>query len=106
MCDANCQPTARREWASRMKAKNTTPLPAAQVGEIGDPELVRARGAEVALDELRAPARREIGRGGLPGPAAALGAADPIGAHQPFHAAAPTDSPARVSAFHIRRDQA
>src|SRR4051794_10637144 len=25
MCPANCQPTIRRLWASRMKAKNTTP---------------------------------------------------------------------------------
>src|SRR4051812_32750736 len=31
------------------------PLPAAQVREVGDPKLVRTRGAEVVLDEIGPP---------------------------------------------------
>ena len=42
-------------------------LPAAQVGEVGDPEPIRAGGAEVALDQVGPAVRRGIGRRRPPG---------------------------------------
>ena len=45
-------------------------------------------GGEVAVDEVRAPARGRVRAGGAPGLAAALGAADAVGAHQPLDRAA------------------
>jgi hypothetical protein len=62
-------------------------FPAAQVGQVRHPELVRPSRGEVAVDQVRPPARPRIGRGGAPRLAAALGAADPVGAHQPLDAA-------------------
>ena len=62
-------------------------VPAAQVGQVSDPQLVRAGGAEVTVDEVGAPARRSIRSGGLPRLAAPLGALDAMRAHQALHAA-------------------
>jgi hypothetical protein len=64
-------------------------LPAAQVGQVGDPELVRAAGAEVAVDEIGAAPSDEVRCRVAPRLAAALGAADPVGAHQPLDPATP-----------------
>src|SRR5947207_6798393 len=64
------------------------PLPAAQVAQVGDPELVRTRGAEVALDEVGPPQRLRIGLRGAPRLATPLRADEPVGAHQPLHPAA------------------
>src|SRR5438093_7015966 len=64
------------------------PLPAAQVAQVGDPELVRTRGAEVALDEVGPPQRLRIGLRGPPRLATPLRTDDPVGAHQPLHPAA------------------
>jgi hypothetical protein len=44
---------------------------------------------EVAPDEIRAPLRERIRRDGPPRLAAALGALDAVGAHQPLHATTP-----------------
>src|SRR4051794_20122868 len=59
-------------------------FPAAQIGEIRDPELVAGGGAEVALHQVRPPPRLEI-RGRrpprLPAPFRPL---DPVSAHQPL----------------------
>src|SRR6266516_4945256 len=63
-------------------------FPAAQVAQVGDPELVRTRGAEVALDEVGPPRRQRVRLGRLPRLAAPLRADDPARAHQPLHAAA------------------
>jgi hypothetical protein len=63
-------------------------LPAAQVGQIAHPEPIRATRGEVALDQIRAALSERIGRGRAPRLAAALGALDAVGAHQPLHAAA------------------
>jgi hypothetical protein len=59
-------------------------LPAAQVGQIRDPEPIRRRSAEVAPDEIRSPACRRIERGRAPGLATPLGTLDPVDAHQPL----------------------
>jgi hypothetical protein len=64
-------------------------LPAAQISQVGDPQLVRARCGEVALDQVGPPAGFDVGRGRAPRLAAALGALDAVSAHQPLHAAAP-----------------
>src|SRR3954452_14048452 len=61
-------------------------LPAAQVGEVRDVELVRPPGGEVALDEIPAPAGVRVGRGRPPARAAALGALDAVRARQPLDA--------------------
>ena len=63
-------------------------FPASEVGDVGDPEPIRAGGGEVAIDEVRAPARGRIRFGGAPWLAAAFGAADAVGAHQALHGAA------------------
>ena len=42
MCAASCQPTIIRPKASSTNAKKMRPLPATQVGDVSDPELVRA----------------------------------------------------------------
>src|SRR4051794_35672348 len=47
-------------------------FPAAQVGDVGDPELVRARRSEVALDEIRPASSLGIRPGGAPELAAPL----------------------------------
>ena len=69
-------------------------FPATQVGEVGDPERIRARGGELALHEIGASARCGVGDRGPPRLAAPLGALDRIGAHQPPDAVA-TDRLAR-----------
>src|SRR4051794_586926 len=63
-------------------------LPAAQVGEVRDVELVRTPRGEVALDEIRPPARVPVRRRGHPLPAPALGAPNAVSAHQPLDAVA------------------
>jgi hypothetical protein len=63
-------------------------FPAAQVGKVGDPQLVRASRPEVALDEIGPSLRPGVGLGGSRGLAAPLGALDRVGFHQPLHAAA------------------
>src|SRR3954451_20672266 len=62
-------------------------LPAAAVGEVRDPQLIRRRRGEVAVDQVGPPARREVRARGLPALAAPLGAADPMAAHQALDAA-------------------
>ena len=62
-------------------------LPAAQVGEVGDPEPVRARGAEVALDQVGPAVGAGVGLGRSPGLPTPLGALDSGVSHQPLHAA-------------------
>ena len=64
-------------------------LPAAQVGEVGDPQLVGSAGGEVAVDQIRSPVRLGVWFGGPPRLAAPLGAGDPRRAHQPSHPVAP-----------------
>ena len=103
MCAASCQPTIIAAVGVDDEREVDDALPAAQVGEVGDPQLVRRRRGEVALDE--------IGPAGAPaGPAwscaTASRAASRPGcrcAHQPLTRPRPTCSPARSSAFHIRR---
>ena len=70
------------------EAQEDEALPAAQVGEIRDPELVRPGCLEAPLDEIRQPAH-ELGLRCLPALGAALGAADPGLAHEPGDAVTP-----------------
>src|SRR3954447_15924311 len=53
------------------------PVPAAQVGQVGDPELVRTPRAEVSLDEVGPASGLQIGHGRAPRLAAPLRADDP-----------------------------
>jgi hypothetical protein len=64
------------------------PVPAAQVGQIGDPELVRAGGREVALDEIRPAGGLHVRSGRPPRLPAPFRTDDPVAAHQPLHLAA------------------
>jgi hypothetical protein len=63
-------------------------LPAAQIREIADPQAVRGARGEVPANEVRPPFGLRIGCCGPPRLAAALGALDPVIAHQPLHLAA------------------
>jgi len=58
-------------------------LPAAQVGEVGKPQLVGAGRAELPLNEIRRSLSARIGLGGSPRLATALGALQAVLAHQP-----------------------
>src|SRR2546430_14527252 len=69
------------------------PLPAAQIAQVGDPELARTRGAEVALDEVGPPQRLRIGLRRPPRLAPPLRTAAPAGAPHPLPPA-PPHSPA------------
>jgi hypothetical protein len=60
-------------------------LPAAQVGQVGDPQLVRRGSGEVALHQVGPAERVGVGPGGPPRPTAALGADDPVRAHEALH---------------------
>src|SRR5207249_4362519 len=62
--------------------------PAAQVGEVGEPPLIRARGGEVTLHEVRRALCPRIWTSGPPRLATALGSLDGVPAHQPRHAVA------------------
>jgi hypothetical protein len=74
------------------------------MGEVGDPQLVRAAGAEVALGEVRAAVGLRVRFRGAPRPASALGAPGFRGcASSRCTVQRATGSPARSSAFYIRR---
>src|SRR5215213_6346264 len=62
------------------------PLPAAHVGEVRTPELVRPGGGELALDEVGPPSRLPIGDRRTPRLPPPFRAADAVGAHQPLNA--------------------
>ena len=81
---ASCQPTiAAREHVDD-EAEVDHALPAADIGEVCDPEPIGPLRAEVALDAIGWPKGARIGPGGPPRLAAPLRALDPAGAHQPF----------------------
>ena len=63
-------------------------FPAAEVGEIDAPELVGPGRLEVALDEVRRPARVTVWDGRPPRFPASFRALDLVSAHQPLHPAA------------------
>jgi hypothetical protein len=71
------------------EAQEHQALPAAQVGQVGDPQLIGPRRGEVALYQIRTPARRRVRPSGAPRLAAALGALDALGAHQPLDPVTP-----------------
>jgi hypothetical protein len=102
MWPASCQPTTLRLKASSTKAKNTSPSQQ-RSHEMSATQSSFGRGREVALDQVRPRLGVRVGLCGPPRPAAALGALDPVLAHQPLHPPRPTVSPALSSAFHIRR---
>ena len=62
-------------------------LPAAQISEIANPQAIRRRRREVALDQISGPDSRRIGFGGPPRPPPPLRADDPVLCHQPLHSA-------------------
>lgn len=70
------------------EAQEDDALPAAQVREISDPQLIRPGCFEAPLDEIRQPPG-EVGLGRAPLLGAALGAADPRLAHEPLDAVTP-----------------
>ena len=59
-------------------------FPAAQIGEVRDPELVAASGAEVTLHQVRPPPRLQVGDRRPPRLPAPFRALDPVSAHQPL----------------------
>jgi len=63
-------------------------LPAAQVGQVGDPQLVGPLGGEVALDEVGPPSGLGIGPRRPPRLAASLRPLDALAAHQPLNPSA------------------
>jgi len=63
-------------------------LPAAQVGEVGTPKLVRAGCRELALDEISRPRRRTVRGRRPPRLPPAFGALNAVCAHQPLDPAA------------------
>jgi hypothetical protein len=79
-------------------------LPAAQVGEVSAPELVRARRAEVALDEIRPRRRPRIRNGGAPRLPAPFSASDPLTRISRSTRPRPTCPPDRCSAFQTRQE--
>ena len=62
------------------EAQEDDALPAAQLGEVRDPELIRPGRSETPFDEIRQPPQK-LGLGCLPALATALGAAHPGLAH-------------------------
>ena len=70
------------------KREEDETLPAAQIGEVRDPELVAAGGAEVTLHQIRPPPRLEVGDRRPPRLPASFRALDPVSAHQPLDPAA------------------
>ena len=73
---------AAREGVEDEREEHDT-FPAAQVGQVRHPQLIRPVGCEVAFDQVRLPQRRGIRRGRPPRLPSALRALDPVGAHQP-----------------------
>jgi hypothetical protein len=71
------------------EAEKHHPFPAAQVGEVRDPQLIGPVGREVAVDEVGAACRRRVRRGRAPRFAAPLGALDALAAHQALDAVTP-----------------
>jgi hypothetical protein len=71
------------------EAEEHNTLPAADVREVRDPCAVRSERAEVAVDEIRRRHRVAAGDRCSPRLAAALGATDAVGRHQPLDTAAP-----------------
>jgi len=65
------------------KAEEHQALVAAQIGEVRDPQLVGSGRGEIAVDEIRPPPSHRVSDRGPPRLAAALGALDAVGAHQP-----------------------
>jgi hypothetical protein len=59
-------------------------FPAAQIGEVRDPQLVAAGGAEVTLDQVGPPPRLEVGDRRPPRLPASFRTLDSVAAHQPF----------------------
>jgi hypothetical protein len=78
-------------------------FPAAQVGDVGDPEPVRCLGVEVALDEIGPPARLGIRFRGAPRLTPPLRAWIPWTLISRCTRQRGTSSPARRSASQIRR---
>jgi len=78
-------------------------FPAAQVGDVGDPQLVRAAGAEVALDEIGPRLRLRVGFGGRPRLPRRFAPTTPWARISRCTRPRPACSPARRSASHIRR---
>jgi hypothetical protein len=71
------------------EAEEHQALPAAQVGEVRQPQLIGSAGAEVAVDQIGRAHRGGVGHRGPPGLAAPLGALDRGLAHQALDAVAP-----------------
>src|SRR5271165_581749 len=71
------------------EAEEHEALPAAQVGEVREPQLIRPGGLEVTLNQIRAAQSRRVGTCGAPRLSPSLCALQAVLAHQPLHAAAP-----------------
>lgn len=65
------------------EAEEHGPFPAAQIGEVRDPQRIRSRHLEVAVDQIRAPQGARVGFGGPPRLPAPLSALKALAAHQP-----------------------
>ena len=78
-------------------------LPAAQVGQVGDPQAIGRLDGEMALHAVGAAVGVGVRPGGPPRPPAALGPDDPVRRMRRWTWQRGTCSPALSSAFHIRR---
>jgi hypothetical protein len=78
------------------------PLPAAQIRQVPDPQPIGLDGGEVALHQIRT-ARLRVGDCGAPGLATALGALMPYRRINRCTRQRGAVSPARLSAFQVRR---
>ena len=89
-CACGARAASRPPCGCRRRAQSEEhqPFPAPEVGQIGDPQLVRRAGREVALHEIGPAVGQRVRSGGPPRLAAPLGALDTVGAHQPLHPAA------------------
>ncbi len=69
------------------EAEEHQPLPATQIREVGNPELVRVLCCEITVHEVWTATSLGIRDRGPPRLAPALRALDPVGSHQPLHLA-------------------
>src|SRR5712691_2270016 len=88
MCAANLPADDRTAVGVDHEREGDDALPAAQVGEVGEPELVGAAGCEVALDEIGRPIGIRVREGRPPRLPAPFRALDAVCAHQPLNSAA------------------
>jgi hypothetical protein len=82
---ASCRPSTRRLNTSMMNAKYTTPSQQRRYDRSPTHRRLGSSAVKIPLHEVRPPLGASVGLGGAPRLAAALGALDPVRAHQPLY---------------------